>query len=318
MKKTVLITLVLFFSSALFANNTDEVMAEIKTKYNSGEYGKIFDLMDQMMQSAMPKENTIAFFTNLKTNAGNINGYEYAGKAKGIFNSYKTVFEKGTFLVNLSADTSGKINGMFVQPYIETTIPTPERNSVQLSLPFKGEWDVVWGGDTKEQNYHVESKAQKNAFDIVIKDDEGKTFKTNGRTNEDFYVFGKELIAPCAGEVVMVVDGVPDNVPGEVNPIYVPGNTVVIKAAENEYLFFAHFKEGSITVKKGQKVNKGDLLGLCGNSGNSSEPHLHFHIQNQANMINATGVKAYFDNILVNGEPKDNYSPIQGERIRNR
>ncbi|TXH29963.1 MAG: M23 family metallopeptidase, partial [Cyclobacteriaceae bacterium] len=154
--------------------------------------------------------------------------------------------------------------------------------------------------------------------DMVIRDSSGKSYLTHGKTNADYYAFGKEIIAPCDGEVVLVVDGIKDNIPGEMNPIYVPGNTVIIKAATNEYLLFAHFKHYSIVVKEGQKVSKGQLLGLCGNSGNSSEPHLHFHIQNVENMMNATGVKCYFDNILVNGSLKSDYSPVKGDKIRNK
>jgi murein DD-endopeptidase MepM/ murein hydrolase activator NlpD len=97
----------------------------------------------------------------------------------------------------------------------------------------------------------------------------------------------------------------------------VPGNAVTIKTVNNEYLFFGHFKQNSIVVKQGQKVNQGQLLGLCGNSGNSSEPHLHFHIQNVEDMNVATGIKSYFDKILVNGEAKTNYSPIQHQKVKN-
>ena len=61
-------------------------------------------------------------------------------------------------------------------------------------------------------NYHVESDAQKNAFDIIIKDKKGKSYKTDGKANEDYYAFGKELIAPCDGEIVLVVDGIKDNI----------------------------------------------------------------------------------------------------------
>jgi len=74
----------------------------------------------------------------------------------------------------------------------------------------------------------------------------------------------------------------------------------------------------SIQVKQGQKIKQGDLLGLCGNSGNSSEPHLHFHIQNVENIIYATGVKCYFDEIIVNGELMTDYSPIKDEKIINK
>ncbi len=143
----------------------------------------------------------------------------------------------------------------------------------------------------------------------------GNSYRTDGTTNEDYYAFGKELIAPCDGEVVLAVDGVKDNKPGEMNPVWVPGNTVIIRTANNEYLFLAHFKQHSILVKEGQKVNKGTILGQCGNSGNSSEPHLHFHLQNVENMIVATGIKCYFDTLLVNGQSKTDYFPVKTEKL---
>ena len=110
---------------------------------------------------------------------------------------------------------------------------------------------------------------------------------------------------------------VKDNVPGELNPIYIPGNTVILKTQNDEFLFFAHFKQNSIVVYQGQKVKKGELLGLCGNSGNSSEAHLHFHIQNVEDMNIATGAKAYFSEIQINGDLKKDYSPIKGEKVKN-
>jgi len=91
----------------------------------------------------------------------------------------------------------------------------------------------------------------------------------------------------------------------------------MFKTSNNEFILFAHFKNHTIAVKEGQKVKKGQLLGLCGNTGNSSEPHLHFHIENMENMNVATGVKCYFDNIFVNGLLKNDYSPIKNDKIKN-
>ncbi len=68
-------------------------------------------------------------------------------------------------------------------------------------------------------------------------------------------------------------------------------------------------------MKQGQKVSTGALLGLCGNSGNSSEAHLHFHLQNTEDMTKATGAKCYFDQLKVNGVLKSDYSPFKGEKI---
>jgi murein DD-endopeptidase MepM/ murein hydrolase activator NlpD len=295
-----------------------KISAEFEKLYNSDSYHDIFELFSPEMKEALPIEQTIDFFKGLKSQAGKIETREFIRYENGTYATYKTRFEHALFAVNISLDTDAKINGLFVKPFKEDNFPQLERNQTKLILPFNGEWSVVWGGDTKELNYHVENEAQKNAFDFIITDGNGKSFKTDGKANEDYYAFGKELIAPCSAEVVLVVDGVKDNIPGEFNPLYVPGNSVILKTDHNEYLFFAHFKQNSIVVKQGQKVNQGDLLGLCGNSGNSSEAHLHFHIQNIENMSIATGAKCYFNELYVNGVMKSDYSPVKGDRIKNR
>lgn len=294
-----------------------DAASRFESLYNAGKYAEIFALFNSGMQAALPADKTNNFLTQVKTQAGNLRQRTFERYEAG-FASYKADFERITFRLNIAVDDAGLISGLFIKPYVADGAPKPERNSVKMILPFKDEWSVFWGGDTREQNYHVDHVAQKNAFDMVIRDSSGKSYLTHGKTNEDYYAFGKELIAPCDGEVVLVVDGIKDNVPGQMNPIYVPGNTVVIKVAPNEYVLFAHFKQHSIVVKEGQKVKQGQLLGLCGNSGNSSEPHLHFHIQNVENMVNATGVKCYFDNILLNGSLKSDYSPVKGDKIRNK
>ncbi|PIE50642.1 MAG: peptidase M23 [Flavobacteriales bacterium] len=320
MKKISLILLILIpiFSFAQTEKQAyKKVSAEFEQYYNANQPDKIFNLFSSEMKTALPIEQTTDFLNGLKSQVGKIQKRAFV-KYVQTYALYKTIFERGTFAINISLDDKAKINGLFVKPFREDNLPQLERNKTKLILPFKGEWTVFWGGDTKELNYHVESEAQKNAFDIVITDQKGKTFKTDGRTNEDYYAFGKEIIAPCNAEVVMVVDGVKDNPPGELNPIYIPGNTVILKTRNNEYLFFAHFKQNSIVVRQGQKVKQGDVLGLCGNSGNSSEAHLHFHIQNIENMYKATGVKSYFNEILVNGTIKKDYSPIKGEKVKNK
>lgn len=284
--------------------------------YNANNYEAIFLSFSTEMQNALPLDKTKQFLAGLKMQAGKITKRQFI-QYEQTYASYKTNFERALFAVNISVDDNSKINGLLVKPFKESDFQKLVRNTTRLILPFKEEWTVVWGGDSKELNYHVESAAQKNAFDIVVTDARGKSYKTDGKTNEDYYAFAKSLIAPCDGEVVLVVDGIKDNMPGVVNPVYVPGNTVIIKTQNNEYLFFGHFKQHSIVVKEGQKVTQGQLLGLCGNSGNSSEPHLHFHIQNVEDMNSATGIKCYFDKIQVNGQTKTDYSPIQKDKISN-
>jgi murein DD-endopeptidase MepM/ murein hydrolase activator NlpD len=293
------------------------VADKFENNYNQSNYDSIFVMFSNEMQNALPIDKTKEFLVGLKSQAGRIIKREFVKYDKGTYASYKTNFENSVWDLNISIDNNSKINGLFVKPFKPDNLPKIERNKTLLILPFKGAWNVVWGGDTKELNYHVESEAQKNAFDILIFDKAGKSYKTDSKTNEDYYAFGKELIAPCDGEVVLVINGVKDNKLGEMNSIDVTGNTVVIKTINNEYLYFCHFKNQSIRIKEGEKIKQGQVLGLCGNSGHSSEPHLHFHIQNVKDMNIATGVKCYFEKIIVNGKIKTDYSPIQNDIISN-
>lgn len=288
--------------------------SRFKDFHNRNSVDSIYNLFSPEMQAALPKDKAHEFLGALKAQAGAIQRMEFK-KYDGPYASYITTFDKGTFAVNIALDANHRINGFFVKPYEDESLVKPERTVTPLNIPFKEEWTVVWGGDTKELNYHVEDVAQKNAFDMVITDAKGKSYKTTGKTNEDYYAFGKPILAPCDAEVVNVIEGVPDNKPGEMNKLDITGNTVVLRTAKNEFLFLAHFKQNSIRVKKGMQVKAGSLLGLCGNSGHSSEPHLHFHVQNTNDLFSGTGIKAFFAALKVNGTFKKDYSPVQKDKI---
>uniref|UniRef100_UPI0040473D19 peptidoglycan DD-metalloendopeptidase family protein n=1 Tax=Roseivirga sp. TaxID=1964215 RepID=UPI0040473D19 len=319
MKKSSITLFILLLTQVCIAQTEKEVSKKTSTAFekhfNAGEYNAIFDLFSPELKSALPLDQTLTFLTNVKAQAGALKSLTFVKYEQGNVALYKAQFDRALLGLNLSTDA--QINGMLLKPFQDETQPTMERNITSLILPFKGEWTVFWGGDTQEQNYHVTTPSQKNAFDLLIVDESGKSFSGDGTKNEDYYAFGKELIAPAAGEVVLVVDGVKDNKPGTMNPIFMTGNTVIIKTDNNEYLLFAHFKQHSIKVKQGDRVNQGQLLGLCGNSGNSSEAHLHFHIQNMEEMAQATGVKSYFEQIKVNGALKKDYSPVRAEKVSN-
>jgi biotin carboxyl carrier protein len=190
-----------------------------------------------------------------------------------------------------------------------------------FQLPFTGEWFTYWGGDTREVNQHHDNPAQKYAFDFLILNNLNHSFKGKGLKNEDYFCFGQEIRSPAPGEVVQVIDGVDDNDPGYLNGYWVAGNTVIIKHSNSLYSFLAHFKQDSVAVKVGDKVKSGDLLGLCGNSGRSSEPHLHFHLQDKANTLFAKGIKCFFDEIyLIKDNQKEivkKYSPVKRDSISN-
>ena len=240
MKKLILFILIISPLFGFFQNEKEtskKISAEFEKNYNSSEYQEIFEMFSDEMKTALPIEQTTDFFKGLNNQAGKITSREFIQYENGTYASYKTTFERGIFALNISLNKNSKINGLFVKPFKEGNLPKLERNQTKLILPFKGEWTVFWGGDTKELNYHIENEAQKGAFDIVITDENGKSYNNSGEKNEDYYAFEKELIAPCDAEVVLVVDGIKDNKPGEFNPIYVPGNTVILKTNNGEYLF---------------------------------------------------------------------------------
>lgn len=190
-------------------------------------------------------------------------------------------------------------------------------------LPFDGTWWVFWGGETELRNYHVIAPSQRYAYDLVIWKD-GATWRGGGSFNADYWAWGQPVLAPVAGEVVHAVDGQEDLRPntnlaqpgGVTEPA---GNHVVIEVAEGEYAIIAHLQQGSVRVRKGDRVAAGDLLGIVGNSGNSSEPHVHIHVQTTPLVTDpaAEGIPLRFDDILVDGEPAHDAVPVQGSFIAN-
>ena len=139
---------------------------KFELNYNNNNYDSIFLMFDVVMQKALPFEKTIEFLTGLEAQVGLITKRQFIKYANGSVAVYKTNFEQALFGLYLSLDNNSKINGLFIKPFADETQPQLLRNPTKLILPFKDEWTVFWGGDTKELNYHFSTPAQKNAFDI--------------------------------------------------------------------------------------------------------------------------------------------------------
>lgn len=319
MLKKYILYILLFISFVGFSQQEKENYAKISKEFsalfNAQNYTAIFNMFDDNMKKALPKDKALAFFQFNVAPAGKIQKMEFSD-VKQTAHIYKTTFDKAILDVLISLDSKNKINGFYIKPHTPKNLPVVKRNTTKMILPFNEEWTVFWGGTTVENNYHVAYANQKYAYDIVITKN-GKSFKNDRSKNENFYAFGKEIIAPCNGTIVHVFRGVKDNVPGEMNKNIPHGNSIVLKTDNNEFIVFSHFKENSIKVKRNQKVNQGDVLGLCGNSGNSSEPHLHLSLQNVADKMLATGGKLFFDKIKVNGKVKEDYIPIKNDKVQN-
>lgn len=142
-------------------------------------------------------------------------------------------------------------------------------------LPFWGEWTVTQGHDGE----HTHKGDWGKAFDFMIKDENRKTFTSNGLLCENYYCYNKPVLAPADGIIEEIIDNVDDNEIGKVNTSSNWGNTIIIRHLPGLYSQLSHLKKGSFKVSKGDFVKRGDMLGLCGNSGRSPVPHLHFQVQ---------------------------------------
>ena len=107
-----------------------------------------------------------------------------------------------------------------------------------------------------------------------------------------------------------------DNIPGEMNPHKPLGNYVVIDHNNGEFSFLVHFKKNSILVAVGDTVTQGQTLGQCGNSGNTSEPHIHYHLQTTGEYGKGEGLPAQFINYNKNGTAVERGELEQGQLIR--
>ncbi len=238
--------------------------------------------------------------------------------------TYEAVHTWGDRQIRITAtvDETGTVGGLLLRPVVDPhhLPPDPKAGYVPhatLRLPFDGTWWVFWGGDTLEQNYHVIARDQRHAYDIVMRQGDS-TIRGDGKKNEDYYDWGKPVLAPAAGLVTEAVDGVEDNVPGKMNPEQLYGNHVVIDLGQGEFAVICHFQNGSLKVKPGDHVRAGQPLGLCGNSGNSSEPHVHIHLQDRKELGGAAiGLPMPFSHYVADGKPVARGVPVRGQYVRN-
>ena len=207
--------------------------------------------------------------------------------------------------VVVSFDPFNQIHGFYLKPFTVYPKTDQQYTKNKYIMPIRGEWLVFWGGTNEFVNYHYVYENQRYAYDLV-KVQDGQSYQKSPNQNENYYAFDQAIIAPADGKVVKVVDGIKDNVPREMDELNAAGNYVVIEHANHEFSMIAHFKKNSILVKSGDIVTEGQLIGKCGNSGNSSESHIHFQVMDSSNIVYGKSIRILF---------KDGKEPIQGDMI---
>jgi len=217
-------------------------------------------------------------------------------------------------------------------------------NPIIVDFPLRGEWGVPNTPAKVIPSHGTDQLGQRYAYDFVMKDWDRKgspfyrgsnmRYYGMGVKLEECYGWGQEIYAPCDGKVVTVRDGVSERKrvhmvrdvaivlknsllfrPEKHDLKNVVGNYVIIKCGDETYALLAHMQNGSIEAIEGQDIKKGDFLGRVGHSGNSTAPHLHFHLMDSPDLFSAKGIPCAFNHykifkdgkwsLVKNGIPSD-------------
>jgi len=171
---------------------------------------------------------------------------------------------------------------------------------INLSFPLRGgTYYVANGGSAPLANNHLATlnddrfrdyRGQSYAVDLVRLDDRGMRASGVLPADLDRYVsLGEPVLAPCTGPVVAVENAATDVAPPLTDREHLAGNFVFLNCG-SAHVLLAHLRQGSVSLKPGERVTAGQAIGQIGNSGNSDEPHLHVHAQKAT-----TGTRSLFD-----------------------
>lgn len=203
---------------------------------------------------------------------------------------------------------------LLLSPHLFRVYPSSHEGEIppiEFRVPVDGPLFVGWGGNTPDVNYHVAYSDQRWAYDLLIVKD-GMSYRGEGKVCEDFYCYNVPIVAPAVGTVVFVQNEDPDMPIGDLGGgTDAGGNQIVLEVAPKHFLYMCHMRKGSVTVKVGEKVKIGQVIGRIGNSGNTSEPHLHIHLQDTAEM-GGEGIPLYFYNYMCEGKLVPREMPTGG------
>jgi hypothetical protein len=199
----------------------------------------------------------------------------------------------------------------------ESTVTSPpikisSQSAIVLAPPFKGDGWMNVNGCCLEVGPHrfvtnpmngTLDPSEQFAIDWIKVDDQGKAFRTDGKKPEDWLCYGVEVLAVGPGIVVEAMRDLPDEPPGvapnNLKVAEIAGNHVILDLGGGRYAMYAHFAPHSLVVHVGDHVRAGDKLGLLGNSGNTTGPHLHFQISDRPSTLDVTSLPFVFENMTL-------------------
>jgi len=188
--------------------------------------------------------------------------------------------------------------------------------AIALGAPLAGSGWLALHGLSNESSHRrtllaIDGRAriaQRFAIDWTRVAPDGQVFHGDPSKNANWSPYGADVLAVGDGRVVEVQDGIPENDPTSatravaITLTSVGGNYVILDLGRGRYAFYAHLQPGSLCVRRGDRVRRGQVLAKLGNSGQSDAPHLHLHIADAPSPLAAEGIPMVFDRLAIQGQ----------------
>jgi urea transporter len=200
--------------------------------------------------------------------------------------------------------------------FLNQRVRFPLTYGIRFHLPFHGRWICTQDVDGE----YTHQGPWRHAFDFQVVGEDAEVFSGDPGELAHYHCYRLPVLAAAPGVVVRVENDIPDNPVGEMDLVHNWGNFVMLEHAPGLYSLVAHLSQRSVKVREGQRVIQGEVVGLCGNSGRSPTPHVHFHLQ-KAPFLGAETVAMSFADVVMAaaiGERLEiSHVPRKGEVCRN-
>ncbi|HWI20097.1 MAG TPA: M23 family metallopeptidase [Vicinamibacterales bacterium] len=187
-----------------------------------------------------------------------------------------------------------------------------------------GQWvamyDPLLKGGHRTAVYTIDGRARipgRFAIDFITLPPSGAMIRNQSPRPPDLNGFGADVLAVADGTIAAALDDTADDMPQPVSPELASGNYVAIDIGDGHFAFYEHLQQGSVRVKAGDRVKRGQVIGRLGSSGSSSiGPHLHFHVADANSLLGAESVPFAFERFTVLGDFESLAALTSGERWR--